>query len=84
MCALFRCVANGRQSALLAPTGVLAAQHFQSMVRRMGPGSEFNFNVPMLRGSMGKNTKKGRELRGPSRPGRWTLSWAHTRCCPTG
>lgn len=63
MRALFRCVANGRQAALLAPTGVLAAQHFKQVVRRMGEGTEHNFNVALLRGGMGKNTKKGRELR---------------------
>ena len=61
--ALFRCVANGRQAALLAPTGVLAAQHFKQVVRRMGEDTEHNFNVALLRGGMGKNTKKGRELR---------------------
>ena len=63
MRALFRCVANGRQSALLAPTGVLAAQHFKQVMRRMGEDSEHKFNVALLRGGMGKNTKKGRELR---------------------
>ena len=63
MRALFRAVANGRQAALLAPTGVLAAQHYKQVVRRMGPGTEHNFNVALLRGGMGKNTKKGRELR---------------------
>ena len=63
MRALFRAVANGRQAALLAPTGVLAAQHYKQVVKRMGEGSEHNFNVALLRGGMGKNTKKGRELR---------------------
>ena len=61
--ALFRAVANGRQAALLAPTGVLAAQHFKNVVRRMGEETEHKFNVALLRGGMGKNTKKGRELR---------------------
>jgi transcription-repair coupling factor (superfamily II helicase) len=63
MRALFRAVANGRQAALLAPTGVLAAQHFKQIVRRMGEDTEHNFNIALLRGGMGKNTKKGRELR---------------------
>ena len=63
MRALFRAVANGRQAALLAPTGVLAAQHYKQVVKRMGEGTEHNFNVALLRGGMGKNTKKGRELR---------------------
>ena len=34
MRALFRSVANGRQAALLAPTGVLAAQHYKNVVKR--------------------------------------------------
>eukprot|EP00804_Cyclotella_cryptica_P003699 CCRYP_008882-RA/>CCRYP_008882-RA protein AED:0.04 eAED:0.04 QI:123/1/1/1/1/0.75/4/799/942 len=63
MRALFRCVANGRQAALLAPTGVLAAQHYKQIVKRMGEGTEHNFSIALLRGGMGKNTKKGRELR---------------------
>jgi transcription-repair coupling factor (superfamily II helicase) len=63
MRALFRAVANGRQAALLAPTGVLAAQHYKQVLKRMGEGTEHNFKVALLRGGMGKNTKKGRELR---------------------
>ena len=34
MRALFRSVANGRQAALLAPTGVLAAQHYKNVIKR--------------------------------------------------
>ncbi|KAL7519640.1 hypothetical protein ACHAWX_004399 [Stephanocyclus meneghinianus] len=63
MRALFRCVANGRQAALLAPTGVLAAQHYKQIMKRMGEGTEHNFSIALLRGGMGKNTRKGRELR---------------------
>lgn len=63
MRALFRAVANGRQAALLAPTGVLAAQHYKNVVKRMGEDTEYGFNIALLRGGMGKNTKKGRELR---------------------
>lgn len=63
MRALFRAVANGRQAALLAPTGVLAAQHYKNVVKRMGEETKHNFNIALLRGGMGKNTKKGRELR---------------------
>lgn len=63
MRALFRTVENGRQGALLAPTGVLAAQHYKNIVRRMGPDTEFNCTIALLRGGMGKNTKAGRELR---------------------
>ncbi|KAL3809755.1 hypothetical protein ACHAXA_011428 [Cyclostephanos tholiformis] len=61
--ALFRAVVNGRQAALLAPTGVLAAQHYKNIVKRMGEGTEHGFRIALLRGGMGKNTKKGRELR---------------------
>lgn len=60
--AIFRCVANGRQAALLSPTGVLAAQHMKNVVKRMGLNT-FDFNIALLRGGMGKNTKVGRELR---------------------
>eukprot|EP00578_Thalassiosira_sp_NH16_P025194 CAMPEP_0181088902 /NCGR_PEP_ID=MMETSP1071-20121207/7024_1 /TAXON_ID=35127 /ORGANISM="Thalassiosira sp., Strain NH16" /LENGTH=1213 /DNA_ID=CAMNT_0023170829 /DNA_START=225 /DNA_END=3863 /DNA_ORIENTATION=- len=63
MRALFRAVANGRQAALLAPTGVLAAQHYKNVVKRMGEDTDHKFNIALLRGGMGKNTKKGRELR---------------------
>lgn len=61
--ALFRAVSNGRQCALLAPTGVLAAQHFKNVLKRMGPGTDFPCNVTLLRGGMGKNSKEGREIR---------------------
>ena len=61
--ALFRCIANGRQAALLSPTGVLAAQHMRTVLKRMGPDSGFDFKIAMLRGGMGKNTKIGRTLR---------------------
>ena len=63
MRALFRAVVNGRQAALLAPTGVLAAQHYKNIVKRVGEGTEYGFRIALLRGGMGKNTKKGRELR---------------------
>lgn len=63
MRALFRSVANGRQAALLAPTGVLAAQHYRNIIKRMGEDTDHEFNIALLKGGMGKNTKKGRELR---------------------
>ncbi len=61
--ALFRCVSNGRQAALLSPTGVLAAQHMKTVLKRMGDDSGFDLNIALLRGGMGKNTKAGRALR---------------------
>jgi transcription-repair coupling factor (superfamily II helicase) len=61
--ALYRCVKNGRQAAFLAPTGVLAAQHFKNVVQRMGEGTPYNVKIAFLRGGMGKRTKLGRALR---------------------
>jgi transcription-repair coupling factor (superfamily II helicase) len=61
--AIFRCVANGKQAALLSPTGVLAAQHLKTVLSRMGPSTGSKFNIAILRGGMGKNTKVGRALR---------------------
>ena len=55
--AIYRAVLAGRQVAFLAPTTVLAAQHFRTVTRRM-PG----VNVVHLRG--GTTTLiKGKELR---------------------
>lgn len=67
--ALYRCVSNGKQAALLAPTGVLAAQHYKNVLKRMGPGTEYNLTIGLLRGGMGKNTKAGREIRDMIRDG---------------
>jgi RecG-like helicase len=61
--AIFRCVVNGRQAALLAPTGVLAAQHYKNIMKRMGPDTKFGFNVTLLRGGMGRQTKQGKLTR---------------------
>jgi transcription-repair coupling factor (superfamily II helicase) len=62
--AIFRAIANGRQAAMLAPTGVLAAQHFKNLLQRMGPESKYNVSICLLRGGMNKNSKLGREVRG--------------------
>ncbi|KAL7580227.1 hypothetical protein ACA910_012969 [Epithemia clementina (nom. ined.)] len=61
--ALYRAVANGRQAALLAPTGVLAAQHYKNVLKRMGPETPFNVSVALLRGGMSSKTKAGNLLR---------------------
>ena len=58
--ALYRSVLNGRQAALLAPTGVLAAQHYRNVLKRMGPGTPYNLSVGLLRGGA---SRAGRELR---------------------
>ena len=63
MRALYRAVVNGRQAALLAPTGVLASQHYKQVIKRMGEGTRFNKRIALLRGGMGKRTKAGQVLR---------------------
>lgn len=63
MRAIFRAVSNGRQAALLAPTGVLASQHFKNVAKRMGEDTKFGKKVALLRGGMSTKTKAGRELR---------------------
>ncbi|GAX20856.1 transcription-repair coupling factor [Fistulifera solaris] len=58
--ALFRTVVNGKQAAFLAPTGVLAAQHYKNIVQRM---AGFDVNISLLRGGMTRTTRVGREIR---------------------
>jgi len=58
--ALYRAIVNGKQAALLAPTGVLAAQHFKNCQKRMG---EFGVEIILLRGGMTAKSKAGREMR---------------------
>lgn len=60
MRALYRCIVNGNQAAMLAPTGVLAAQHYRTLRARM---ADYNVTVALLRGGMNKNTKTGRDVR---------------------
>jgi len=67
--AIFRCIANGRQVALLAPTGVLAAQHFKTCQARMGPDTGFNVTTGLLRGGLGPNTKAGKLMRSQIKSG---------------
>ncbi|OEU16103.1 P-loop containing nucleoside triphosphate hydrolase protein, partial [Fragilariopsis cylindrus CCMP1102] len=71
--ALFRTVTNGRQSAMLAPTGVLASQHFKNICKRVGEDSEYGFRVGLLRGGMTANTKVGREIRGKIEDGHFDI-----------
>jgi len=63
MRALYRAVVNGRQAAMLAPTGVLSSQHYKNIVKRVGEGTKFNKRVALLRGGMTKTSKAGKELR---------------------
>lgn len=43
--AVFKCVMDGKQAAILAPTTILAWQHYETVTRRMGP---FGINVALL------------------------------------
>mmetsp|Transcript_11298 Transcript_11298/g.27194 ORF Transcript_11298/g.27194 Transcript_11298/m.27194 type:complete len:1078 (-) Transcript_11298:36-3269(-) len=63
MRALYRAVSNGRQAVFLAPTGVLASQHFKNVVKRMGEDTKYGKKIALLRGGMGKTSKAGKELR---------------------
>ena len=49
---------SGRQSALLAPTEVLAEQHYLSMLSSLGPDLAERLGVRLLRGSMPAAEKK--------------------------
>ena len=71
--ALFHAVVNGCQAALLAPTGVLLARHYKNIMNRMGPNTEFNFNITLFWGRMGKNTKAGQEIRDQIEEGKINL-----------
>ena len=54
---------------MLAPTGVLASQHYKNILKRVGEESEYNLKVGLLRGGMTGNTKAGQELRGKIKNG---------------
>ncbi|MFM8894007.1 MAG: ATP-dependent DNA helicase RecG, partial [Actinomycetales bacterium] len=67
--AMLSIVDSGAQAALLAPTEVLAAQHYRSIMYLLGPlamrgylgGSEIGTQVALLTGSQGVRTRR-REL----------------------
>jgi transcription-repair coupling factor (superfamily II helicase) len=61
--AIYRAVVNGKQAAMLAPTGVLASQHFRNVVKRMGEDTRFNKRIALLRGGNAKASKAAKELR---------------------
>ena len=64
--AMLAVVDSGGQAALLAPTEVLATQHFSTINRILGPlaaagtlgGSEYGTKVALLTGSMSASTKR--------------------------
>eukprot|EP00536_Pseudo-nitzschia_multiseries_P016158 jgi/Psemu1/247364/estExt_Genewise1.C_10330007 len=61
--ALYRAVINGRQAAMLAPTGVLASQHYKNILTRVGEESGYNLSVALLRGGMSPKSKAGKDMR---------------------
>ena len=61
--AIYRSVVNGKQAAMLAPTGVLASQHFKNIVKRIGEGTKFNKRIALLRGGVSRTSKASQELR---------------------
>jgi transcription-repair coupling factor (superfamily II helicase) len=62
MRAIFRAVRNGRQVALLAPTTILAAQHYRTLRKRLPE----HMSVHLLRGG---NTREGRLIKDAMRDG---------------
>eukprot|EP00532_Pseudo-nitzschia_australis_P004827 CAMPEP_0168186888 /NCGR_PEP_ID=MMETSP0139_2-20121125/14695_1 /TAXON_ID=44445 /ORGANISM="Pseudo-nitzschia australis, Strain 10249 10 AB" /LENGTH=1127 /DNA_ID=CAMNT_0008108971 /DNA_START=171 /DNA_END=3554 /DNA_ORIENTATION=+ len=71
--ALYRSVANGRQAAMLAPTGVLASQHFKNILKRVGEESEFKLSIALLRGGMSPKSKAGKEMRSKIKNGEYDI-----------
>ncbi len=53
--AIFKCIMDGRQAALLAPTTVLTQQHFSKLQERMG---DFPANIKMLSRFVPENEQK--------------------------
>ena len=49
------CTANGRQAAFMAPTGILAEQHYQTLTRLLAP---FGIRVTLLTGAMTAREKR--------------------------
>lgn len=58
---------------MLAPTGVLASQHYKNILKRVGEESEFNLRVGLLRGGMSPNTKAGKEMRDRIKNGEYDI-----------
>ena len=71
--ALFRAVVNGRQAAMLAPTGVLASQHYKNIMSRVGEDTEYNLKVGLLRGGMTSATAAGKAMREAIKNGEYDI-----------
>ncbi|GBL24026.1 transcription-repair-coupling factor [Opitutia bacterium] len=76
--AAFKCVLGGRQVAILAPTTVLAQQHFEAS-RTASPAGPSPLNSSASTAPPSRRPMSGRGLR----PARSTSSSAHTPCSPT-
>lgn len=61
--AMLQVTDGGGQSALLAPTEVLAGQHFRSIVEQLGPELESELMPTLLTGSMGQAARRKALLR---------------------
>jgi ATP-dependent DNA helicase RecG len=57
-CAMVTVAQSGGQTALLAPTEVLATQHFRSLVKTLGPEMSARLNPVLLTGSLPAAAKK--------------------------
>lgn len=57
-CAMVTVAQTGGQTALLAPTEVLATQHFRSLVKTLGPDMTARLNPVLLTGSLPAAAKK--------------------------
>ena len=60
--AIVQVAEDGGQSALLAPTEVLASQHFRSIVNTLGPDLASELAPTLLTGGMGAKERKKAEL----------------------
>jgi ATP-dependent DNA helicase RecG len=71
--AMLQAAENGRQAVLMAPTEILAEQHFRKLTDWLAP---LGIEVAWLSGS---RKKKEREATPASPPARYCWRWAPTR-----
>lgn len=73
MRAVYRAVINGRQAAVLAPSTILASQHYDNFVKRMGEDSPFKKRILFLGGSLPMTTRAGVRQREAIRDGEYDV-----------